>query len=113
MSSMYSMNVTIKDYKLENEKAIIKRLKYSWGYDVYTWNDPPYMNLTGTDTLSAKTEAEFAREVAEAAWDENGGYCSVEVIATYLEELPYEMYEFGANEYKEWLIKSGARDVNA
>jgi hypothetical protein len=47
-------------------------------------------------------EEEFAREVAETIWEAVGDYREVEVISTYLEELPNEVYRFDKDEYDEY-----------
>ena len=49
-----------------------------------------------------ESEEEFAARVTHAVWKANGGYCEVEVTATYLEELPYTTHELDEDDYAQW-----------
>jgi len=49
------------------------------------------MLLVGEDKASGDLE-EKIREILQAAWAANGGYCKINIQSLYLEDLPYEMH---------------------
>ena len=62
------------------------------------------MMFDGESSLGGGTsEEEFAESLAHAIWKANAGFCSIRVIATYLEDLPYEDYDFEEDEYVEFI----------
>jgi hypothetical protein len=52
-----------------------------------------------TTLHGGKTEDEYAEEIVKEIWDRFGRYVPLTVAMTYLEDLPYEEYEFGSKEY--------------
>ena len=100
MSRLYEMQVNIEEYNKDREWEIQEAANDAWNFgdDWYTGND--YMSAHGQANLcGGEGEDEFARRLANEIWKANGGYCKVEVVATYLEDLPFERYELGEEDY--------------
>lgn len=58
------------------------------------------MTLSGDGQLcGGESEDEFAERITKAIWQANGQFCSVEVCATYLEDLPCEQYQLDRDDY--------------
>ena len=55
-----------------------------------------------------ESEEEFTERLSLAVWRANGGYCSVTVDATYLENLPYETHTLDEADYAR-LIQGNTR----
>lgn len=96
MSRYYHMAVEITDFKPEKADLIINALQCDWDYDYVSQRyDPNKLYLVGESNLvGGESEEEYAARVAVTVWRINGEYCEVEVVATYLEDLPYEIYTF-------------------
>ncbi len=98
------MSVTIKEHDITKVDEIIAALQEWWDYEPYSTGDDLYLSGDGFLT-GGLMEEEYAQQVAEKVWDINGSWCYVEVAATYLENLPYEIYCFEDEEYQEYLQK--------
>ena len=113
MSRYYEMTVYIKGFVPKRADAIIEAAQQEWDFDredfdrfaVGTTNKTLY--CTGRSSLcGGESEKEFTLRLAKEIWRANGGYCGVTVKATFLEELPYEEYSPGKDEYDAWLKES-------
>lgn len=100
MSRLYEMYVTVKGYKPKRKDDIEDAAKLEWNFD--DWNEyKGTMTACGQSTLTGgETEDEFAERFAKAVMEANGGPCEVEVRATYMEDLPNELYTFGKGDYR-------------
>lgn len=104
MSRFYEMQVEVRDFDTTKKDAILTALQKLWPFDnTYETGEPVnYISVDGNGNLVAKREDEFAREVTRAVWDVNGAYCEVNVIATYLEDRPYNSYIEDKDDYETW-----------
>ena len=100
MSRSYNMLVRVHDVAPEKVDRVKKAANDEWDFD--DWHEAEnILSAYADDYLSGgKTEEEFAEQLAKAIWVANGGYCEVEVVATYLENLPCETYSFYENDFQ-------------
>lgn len=62
------------------------------------------LTIIGRGSLcGGESEGTFAERITDAIWKAVGRFVPVDVRATYLEDLPNELYEFGKDEYKLFL----------
>ena len=107
MSRLYSMSIKIMDYDDSKTRAIFDAIKHEWEIDheychgVSTDEEEPrFLSASGESYLcGGESEEEFADRIALAIWKANGGCCHIEVIATFLEELPYEIHTRDEEDY--------------
>lgn len=100
MSRYYHMNVTLKDVNLARIEAIKEATELEWDFEDWFDHDEQCCEASAYGNLcGGETEEEFAERLAKVIWEANGGYCAVEVIATYLEDLPCEMHGFDEDDY--------------
>ena len=99
MSRSYSMHVTIIGANPDRFDAVKDAASDEWDFE--DWDEHGgTLEASANDQLCAgTTEEEFAEQLAKAIWTANGGPCEVEVIATYLEDLPWETYTFDESDY--------------
>jgi hypothetical protein len=99
MSRYYEMSVEIRGYNNSYKTNIVSAAEEEWNFDNW-YEHENYLNASGQSNLcGGEGEDEFATRLAKAIWKANGGFCNVEIIATYLEDLPYENYTFDEDEY--------------
>lgn len=97
MSRVYEMSFTISDYNPDNRERLEEALEGLWelyddSYDTESESGGPAFTMHGEANLTGgESEEEFFRRVAKALRAIDGG-CGVEVTATYLENLPYEIH---------------------
>ena len=99
MSRSYNMFVSIRDYNRERLDAIKDAGYEEW--NLQNWEEGGGL-LTADENGSlagGETEEEFADRLVKAIWQATGGFCPIEVRATYLEELPHEDYCFDEESY--------------
>ena len=103
MSRYYSMHVTITGAAPERIEVVKEAARTEWEFD--DWHEcGGVLTTCREDRLcGGETEEEFARRLAKAIWAANAGFCQVEVAATYLEDLPYEEYNFDEDDYRQLL----------
>ncbi len=99
MSRHYEMDLCVRRAKPDRVDAIKEAAAEQWSFEdwhaVDDPDNPSSFGSTGRDNLcGGEGEEEFAERLVRAIWKANGGYCEVEVKATYLEALPYEVYSF-------------------
>jgi hypothetical protein len=104
------MTVEIKGYRARKLPKIIHACCEEWDFepDDFTRQrtDPlkrRYDKVIATaqgDLCGGEQEHEFAKRLAMAIWEANGGFCLVDVRAVYLEELPYESYTYDEDDFK-------------
>jgi hypothetical protein len=93
------MSLKITGHDENKADAIFTALKKEWDFQDEFLNDitapedePRFLSAYGESYLGGgESEEQFTDRIALAVWKANGGYCHIEVIATYLEELPYEI----------------------
>lgn len=104
MSRCYQMSIAIqaKDAGLtkEEKRNLIDALEQEWD-----WGDFDDMqgiiSATGEGNLCAgETEDQFASRCYRAVWTAINKYVRVNLIQTYLEDLPYESYESDEEDFE-------------
>lgn len=110
MSRAYEMTVEIEDYKARNLPKVVRACRREWDFApddfIREKTDPLKRRFdkviaTAQGSLcGGEEEHEFANRLVRAVWKANGGYCYVEVHATFLENLPYESYTFDEDDFK-------------
>ena len=103
MSRAYEMQVEIIGLDPSREEAVKRAAESQWPFE--SW--PPYddrLLAYGEGRLcGGETEEAFVERLTHAIWNANGKFCSVEVRATYLDDLPHETYSFAEDQYAEFL----------
>jgi hypothetical protein len=102
MSRYYHMSVTLKGVAPARVEAVKEAADVEWDFEIDDWRgEPPGPLETHAhgSLCAGETEEEFAERLAKVIWAANGGYCSVEVIATYLEDVPCETHSFDEDDY--------------
>lgn len=106
----YEMKITVEftdDTKFKS-KVIQEAIRKETGLPSLSWDDSegiPGVSVPSTTAIEqlglvqGEDEEEFADRVTIAAWKANGSWLPITVKATYLEELPYETYSRGEDEY--------------
>lgn len=110
MSRAYEVAVEIKVNKKVNHKtAVVNALDELWSFEWESFNfkgGDKLLRGFGEGTLGIGTyEDKFAQELAEAAFEANQGPLDLTVRTVCLEELPYEEFEFGNKEYRDFQRK--------
>ena len=103
MSRFYDMSVEISGYDPAKAKEIRAAAEAEWSFDDW-WSgaDEPGepMHASAQGNLSGgESEEAFTERLSLAVWRANGGYCSVTVDATYLENVPYETHTLDETDY--------------
>jgi hypothetical protein len=99
------MAVEIRGYDKEKAGEIQEACHEEWNFEDF-WcgragQARSSMGTAGRDNLcGGETEDQFAERLTIAIWKANKSHCDVSVHATYLEELPYDSYHFGKDEYE-------------
>ena len=104
MSRHYRINVEITDTgKMLNAKRqqIIDAFADIWPVDYDdTASAGDWMVMEGEENLyGGQSESEFVDQIAQAIWKAMGRYVVIQVTATYLDDLPCEMYERDQDSY--------------
>jgi S-adenosylhomocysteine hydrolase len=99
MSRFYEMFVRVESPR--NIEAIKDACDGFWEFPPEDWNShgEVWHVLAQGNLVAGVTEEQFCKELAERIWEANGGYCKVEVQATYLEDLPKETYTFDEEDF--------------
>jgi len=102
MSRAYDMTVEIRKFRKEAIPAIQQAAAGEWPFKDWLVNEEAgYMLASGESRLcGGEGEEEFADRLAVAIWKANGACCDVSVLATYLEELPYEEHFRDEDDYE-------------
>ena len=100
MSRSYQMFVRIRGFHAEHIDAIKGAAEHQWSFDDWFESDDQ-LTASADDSLCAgATEEAFAEELAREIWAANQGFCTVDVTATYLEDLPSEDYSFDEDDFQ-------------
>ena len=94
MGREYDMLITVTGHDLEKDPDVRDAILGMWTIDGYSRSpDEGETNLVAWDMLGR-----IATDVANAVFKANGKKCHVEVVATFLDDLPYETYTFGPDD---------------
>ena len=112
MSRYYSMVLNVSGHNPEKAEEIMEVAKEHWSFDDDDFDDSGNnLFAAGEDSLcGGKSEEEFTTELSEAIWKVNGAFCTVQVDATYLEDLPCETHMPDEDDYKRFLEKDKEED---
>jgi hypothetical protein len=119
MTRLYQMSVAIRGFNPDRQREIQEAGSDEWPFEEWFHDDPATNPAVDVNRLTAsgesslcggETEDEFARRFARAVWEANGGFCEVEVDATYLENLPCENHSFDEEAYEDLMGKKEGRD---
>lgn len=104
MSRTYEMDVVIRDVLPSDVRAVKSAAQDVWEFQNWYYHNRE-LSAFGVSTLTGgESEDEFADRLAETIWDVIDKFCTVEVKAFYLENLPCEDHVRGADEYEEWQV---------
>ena len=99
MSLYYSIGISVQGANPLRATEIKEAAEAEWPFDADDWEpcghpeDLTAFQAAATGNLCAVlTERELAHRLIRAIWVANGDYCEVEVGATRLEDMPYEVY---------------------
>jgi len=118
MSRYYGMSVKVTEFDPscveEIEDAANKEWDFADGWFLHKGVKdafPTSLSSHGEGSLcGGEGEEEFADRLTRAVWKANGGFCKVEINATYLEDLPYETYEQDEDDYEKFVKEDGLKD---
>lgn len=104
MARYYEMTLEVQGIDPTKSEKIFDAMREHWTFErADCWMvgfGAAKLGGTGRSNLcGGESEEEFAWRITRAIWIANGAYCPVEVIATYLEELPYNSYQLDEGEY--------------
>ena len=92
MSRYYGMEVEIIGHIPARTRAIQVAAGAEWPFENWRADDSGLVAYAEDHLYGGETEEEFSLRLAAAIWRANGAYCQVHVRATYLEEIPSELY---------------------
>lgn len=111
MSRYYEISVDISNFDDEKRHDIIEAAQNEWDFEDFECFVEERLFSANRGYLSGgESEEEFAACLTEAIWKANGKFCNVNVTATFLEELPYESYEFDEEDYQRFLDMGGGEE---
>lgn len=109
MSRPYEMHIRITDFNLLKQEYIDEACDVEAGFPTLALGLPneqgePMRLEAGVcvNLCAGETEQEFAARLSHAVWEANEGPCTVQIRATCLESIPFETYEYGTEQYKEY-----------
>ena len=103
MSRYYSMVLNVSGHNQEKSEEIMEAANKHWEFDDWS-NYNNELSASGESSLTGgESEEEFAERITEAIWKANGKFCTVQVDATYLEDLPCETYSFDEEDYQRFV----------
>ena len=99
MSRSYEMGIVVADFDPIKRSEIEDACNLEWSFDDWYEHDGR-LSANGLGSLcGGESDDQFSHRLNEAIVKANGGPCGVEVIATYMENLPFERYTFGEDLY--------------
>lgn len=105
MSRSYNMSVHISGHRPDRNPAIRGAADAEWNFE---WIEDADHNLYADadgSLAGGETEEEFVDRLSLAIWKANGGFCELQVNATYLEVLPYESHSPTLEDYDRLLTE--------
>lgn len=120
MSRYYQMDITVRGFKDEKRDDIEDSLNEEWEFDGWDsrveevdGGEVDVIYASGCSNLcGGETEEEFTKRVTEVVWRVNDGFCSVHVLAIYLEDPPSEAHELSEDDYKEFARAEKAKPIS-
>jgi hypothetical protein len=91
--------VSLDNIKPAEAKKLTTALKVDFLDSCYYHAETKQYSCDAEFSISC-SDQEFARDIAERIWKTIKRYVLVDITATYLEDLPYEAYEFDEDDYE-------------
>jgi hypothetical protein len=111
MSRAYDMYLQVAQFQPERREMIKAAAQEIWDFEWFC--DSPTLEGFGESSLcGGEMEDQFAKRLANDIWAANGGFCSVIVTATYLDDLPKETYEFDEEAFKRFQAADPGEESN-
>jgi hypothetical protein len=93
MSRYYRMSLEIEEFDPKRIRAIENAAEDEWGFEDWEEFKGSRCSTSEGNLCAGETEEEFADRLTAVIWHANGDKpCKVQVIATYLEDLPTEVH---------------------
>jgi len=109
MSRLYEMSLVVRGAAVD-ENTISEAADEHWNFEDWSSYNKEISAHGQSNLCGGETEEEFAQRLTESIWKANGKFCEVEVIATYLEDLPHENYLFDEEDYQRFLDFGGPEE---
>ena len=106
MSRAYSMFVRITDAAADRIADVKEAAENVWPFCNWHLHEGMLTAAADGNLCGGEAEDEFSRLLGREIWAANGKFCSIEVAATCLENLPYETYSLDEDDYHR-LAKGG------
>jgi hypothetical protein len=111
MSRLYSMLFHVEQFDPNKVDDIRAAIDGEWGSDENEsyleeaidsrW--PERLCVTGDGNLGGgESEEEFTDRVSDVIWAANGGFCTIHVYVTLLEDLLYEIHSREREDFDRW-----------
>ena len=103
MSRRYHMEITVKSLNPKQHAQAEELLCLDEEREKLSSGSFGNLIVEGETILGGgRTEEEFTQGIAEYIWEELGEFHEVVVVATYLENLPYETHTAEREDYERW-----------
>jgi hypothetical protein len=99
MSRFYGMSIRISNHDPVRVAAIVEVAEEEWPFGGLTDNGTALSGYGEDNLIASCSKKDFAEQFTAVIWRANGAYCDVEIIATYLEDLPCETYCLAKADY--------------
>ncbi len=100
MSRSYRMFVRIQGFCPRHVDEIIEAAEHQWPFEGWSKSDGQLTAAADSNLCGGMTESEFAEELVREIWAANGGFCTVDVSAIYMEDPPSEDYSFDEDDFQ-------------
>ena len=100
MSRAYNMGIEISGHDTDKTMAIKDAANGEWEFDDWDQHDGKLIAYADGHLGGGETEEQFAERLTKTAWRANGKFCYVSIVATYLEDFPYEKYSFDEDDFE-------------
>ncbi len=110
MSRAYAMYVRIVGFDPKRKDEIIEAAKSEWNFDDDWSEHKDEITCNGESSLcGGESEEQFTQRLSTAIWKANKKFCTVEVNATCMEDLPCECHTLCEETYMR-LKRNGSLD---
>ncbi len=104
MSRLYNMNILVTGIPPKQYDHVAEIIAEEWNCDDQQVEGKTLIVSAQSSLAGGETEEEFAARVAQAIWEEHG-FCTVEVQAMCLDQLPVEYHYQEKEEFDAWETK--------
>lgn len=103
MSRFYNMGVVISGFSEDRVQDIKIAAEGQWPFGDWCEHEGELASSAETSLCGGETAEEFADRLAKAIWTANKAFCFIDVHATYLDDLPYEIHSRDESDYERLL----------